>query len=138
MEKHKRHSKKDASKKTMDVVYMHTENKQRLERLHIEAMLTNPALKFHPFAEGILVGYVESKESQKKFVHPIEFKAIVDRHIVLMDNLAKKPALVSMVDSKKSLHCDTCDSDVCHHVGFAYGNSNVSNVLVKKGFFQPR
>lgn len=137
MEKHKNRTKKNASK-TMDVVYMHTENKQRLERLHVETMLTNPALKFHPFAESILVGYIESKESQKRFVHPIEFKAIVDRHIVLMDNLAKKPALVSIVDSKKSLHCDTCDSNVCHHVGFAYGNSNVSNVLAKKGFFQSR
>lgn len=138
MKKHKNHAKKDASKKTMDIVYMHTENKQRLERLHIEAMLTNPTLKFHPFAESILVDYVESKESQKRFVHPIEFKAIVDRHIVLMDNLAEKPALVSMVDSKKSLHCDTCDSDACHHVGFAYGNSNVCNTLAKKGFFQSR
>ncbi|MGI0004403.1 MAG: hypothetical protein ACREAX_03800 [Candidatus Nitrosotenuis sp.] len=138
MEKRKNHAKKGPTKKTLDVVYIHSENKQRLERLHDESLLTSPAVKFHPFAEGIVVDFLDSKESQRKFIHPIEFKAIVDQHIVLMDNMTGKPALVAMTDAKKSLHCDTCDSGDCHHVGFAYGNHNACNILVKKGFFQPR
>ncbi len=117
---------------------MHAENKQRLERIHKETLLTNPPVKFHPFAESILVDFLDSKESQKKFLYPIEFKAIIDQHIVLMDNLTGKPALVVMIDTKKSLHCDTCDSDICYHVGFAFGNNHSSNILAKKGFFQTR
>jgi len=134
----RKNTKKDSEKKKLDVVYMHSENKQRLARLHEETLLTNPTVKFHPFAESIVVDFLDSKESQKKFLHPMEYKAIVDKHIVLMDNLTGKPALVAMIDDKKSLHCDTCDSDVCPHVGFAYGNNAASNVLAKKGFFQPR
>jgi len=138
LEKRKNQTKKDPTKKTLDVVYMHSENKQRLEKLHEETLLTNPTIKFHPFAESIIVDFLDSRESQKKFAHPVEFKAIVDQHIVLMDNLTGKPALVVMIDAKKSLHCDTCGSDSCHHVGFAYGNNNASNILAKKGFFQPK
>ena len=138
MEKRKNNTKKGSIKKTLDVIYMHAENKQRLEKLHEEAQLMNPTVKFHPFAESILVNFLDSRESQKKLIHPIEFKAIADQHIVLMDNLTGKPALVAMIDAKKSLHCDTCDSDICHHVGFAYGNTNACNILAKKGFLQPR
>jgi hypothetical protein len=109
-----------------------------LEKIHNEILLTNPAIKFHPFAESILVDFLDSKESQMKFIHPLEFKSIVEQHIVLMDNLTGKPALVAMVNAKKPLYCNTCDSDICYHVGFAYGNSHVSNILIKKGIFQAR
>jgi hypothetical protein len=78
---------------------------------------------------------MDSKESQKKFIYPIEFKTIVDQHIVLMDNVSNKPVLVDMDEIKKSLHCDSCGLDNCHHVGFSYGNNTICNTLTKKGFF---
>jgi hypothetical protein len=129
---------KQSAKKTakiLDVVYLHTENKQRLERIHEQVQLTSPALKFHPFAESIITDFLDARESQKKFNYPIEFKAVVDRHIVLLDNLVSKPVLVAMDDAQKSLHCDTCDLDDCRHVGFVYGNYLTCNVLVRKEFF---
>ena len=129
--------KKVNTKKTLDVVYLHTENKRRLEGLYEEAQLVNPVLKFHPFAESIIVDFVDSKESQKKFVYPIEFKAVVDQHIVLLDNLVNKPILIAMDDSK-SLHCVNCDLDNCNHVGFVHGNQATCNILVKKGFFSAK
>ncbi|HWP78815.1 MAG TPA: hypothetical protein VNL34_04105 [Candidatus Nitrosotenuis sp.] len=122
-------------KKTLDVIYLHAENKRRLELLHEQALLVSPTLKFHPFVESIIIDYLDSKESQKKFIHPIEFKAIVDQHIVLMDNLINKPVLVAMDESQKSLRCDSCGLDNCHHVGFVYGNQATSALLTKKGFF---
>ncbi len=131
-------TKKRTEKKSLDVVYLHAENKHRIEKLHEDAHLTNPTLKFHPFAESILVDFADLKESQKKFVYPIEFKAIVDWHIVLMDNLANKPVLVAMIDAKKTLHCNSCDSDACQHVGFSYGNTSVCKILAKMGFFTPK
>lgn len=121
--------------KTLDVIYLHTENKQRLEQLHEEAKIVNPTTKFHPFVESIIIDYLDTKESQKKFSHPIEFKAVVDQHVVLLDNTTGKPVLVAMDDSKKSLHCDSCGLDDCRHVGFVYGNPITCGVLVKKGFF---
>jgi hypothetical protein len=130
--------KKRTEKKSLDVIYLHAENKHRIEKLHEDAHLTNPTLKFHPFAESILVDFADLKESQKKFTYPIEFKAVVDRHIVLMDNLANKPVLVAMIDSKKILHCDSCDSDICQHVGFSYGNLSACKILAKMGFFTPK
>lgn len=129
---------KKSTSKMLDVVYLHTENKQRLEHLHEEAQLTNPTIKFHPFAESIITDYLDTKESQKKFNYPIEFKAVVDQHIVLLDNTIGKPVLVTMDDSQKSLHCDSCGLDDCRHVGFVYGNYLTCNVLVRKGFFPPR
>ncbi len=123
------------TKKTLDVIYLHAENRRRLESLHEQARLVSPALKFHPFAESIIVDYLNSKESQKKFIHPIVFKAMVDQHIVLMDNLINKPVLVTMDESQKSLRCDSCGLDNCHHVGFVYGNQTTSALLTKKGFF---
>lgn len=129
---------KKVTSKILDVVYLHTENKQRLERLHEEVQLTNPTIKFHPFAESIIADFLDTKESQKKFNHPIEFKTVVDPHIVLLDNLIGKPVLVAMNDAQKSLHCDTCDLDECRHVGFVYGNYLTCNVLVRKGFFSPK
>ncbi|MEM2786276.1 MAG: hypothetical protein QXW37_02120 [Candidatus Nitrosotenuis sp.] len=135
--KTKQSAKRSASK-VLDVVYLHTENKQRLERLHEEAQLTNPTIKFHPFAESIITDYINTKESQKKFKYPIEFKAVVDQHIVLLDNTTGKPVLVAMDDSNKSLHCDSCGLDNCHHVGFVYGNPLTCSFLVRKGFFPSR
>ncbi|MEO9310374.1 MAG: hypothetical protein ABI337_08815 [Nitrososphaera sp.] len=129
---------KKSTSKIFDIIYLHTENKQRLERLHEEAQLTNPTIKFHPFVESIIADYLDTKESQKKFSYPIEFKAIVDYHIVLLDNTTGKPVLVAMDDSKKSLHCDSCGQDDCRHVGFVYGNNLACNVLVRKGFFPSR
>lgn len=138
MRKKQNSLKKVATKKVLDVVYLHVENKRRLESLHEEIQLANAAIKFHPFAESIITDFLNMKESQKKFTHPIEFKAIVDQHIVLMDNVSNKPVLVDMDDAKKLLHCDSCNLDNCHHVGFAYGNSTVCNILMKKEFFPSR